>query len=300
MISEAILEYSKWQKGSSRQAIIKYIAANYNVAEDAIKSHMGTAIKRMLDDDCLLKVKGSYKLAPKWRDEYRKKSGRKSVAASPKKKKRKARQVKDKDAPKGPSSGWVLYMKDTRPGLKKKYPDEKSTDLVKRMGKKWKNLSDEERKPYLELGEEEKKRYKKAMKKYERKKKKEVSSSSASSSSAESSESESESESKEKEKQKKEKQKRDKEKREKEKEKEKKEKEEKEKKGKGAEEKVKGKDEKVKGTEKEKVKGKDEKGKGKDDMENSELSKTPEKDAKGKAKDSKVKEPSKKGKTDIV
>jgi len=96
MISEAIIEDAKWVKGSSRQAITKYIVANYKVPEDTIRTHLGTAIKRLTDDDCLVKVKGSFKLAPKWRDEYRKQTGRKPVPASAKKKKEKVAQAAER------------------------------------------------------------------------------------------------------------------------------------------------------------------------------------------------------------
>ena len=61
MIASAISSL-KERGGSSRQAILKYVSANYKVTERC-NLHLNRALKKGVADSSIIKVKGSYKLA---------------------------------------------------------------------------------------------------------------------------------------------------------------------------------------------------------------------------------------------
>ena len=62
MISSAI-KAMKERNGSSRQVILKYIIANYNITDDTkAQVYAKLAIRKMLDEKKLIQVKGSFKL----------------------------------------------------------------------------------------------------------------------------------------------------------------------------------------------------------------------------------------------
>ena len=56
MIKAAVLAL-KDRSGTSRQAVVKYITANYNVGNNA-EYHVKTAIKRMTSANVLVQTKG--------------------------------------------------------------------------------------------------------------------------------------------------------------------------------------------------------------------------------------------------
>jgi len=196
MIAEAIYEEKKWTKGSSRQAIAKFIVANYDVDPEIVNTHITKALRSLVEEDKLVKNKGSFKLSPKFKNSFKKDTGK----ATPKKKKggskkkttkrkvtKKGRKKKDKDAPKRPTSAWIYFSVKKREELKKKNPDLSFGQLSKMAGKEWKKISDAKKAKYEELAAEDKKRYEKESKAYEKKKKESSSSSEESSSSASSS-----------------------------------------------------------------------------------------------------------------
>jgi len=49
---------------------------------------------------------------------------------------------KDPNAPKKPLSAYMLWLQETRPSLKKKYPGASITELSKRAGEVWKGITD--------------------------------------------------------------------------------------------------------------------------------------------------------------
>lgn len=55
-------------------------------------------------------------------------------------KKKKAK--KDPNAPKKPLSAYMLWLQETRPSLKKKYPGASITELSKKAGEAWKGVTD--------------------------------------------------------------------------------------------------------------------------------------------------------------
>jgi len=50
MITEAIWEEKKYQKGSSRPDIRRFIVDHYDVDEDSLKSKLSSAISKMLEE----------------------------------------------------------------------------------------------------------------------------------------------------------------------------------------------------------------------------------------------------------
>jgi hypothetical protein len=166
MITEAIWEEKKWTKGTSRHAIRKFIVDTYDVDEDTLKKDISNALSDMLQNQkngkpCLVKVDANYKLTPEWRKEWKSKNGIK-----PEKRKKK----KDPDAPKGTRNGYMFYVQEHRAKRGKEHPDKGAAELTKMIGAEWKDLSDSKKKKYLDLAAEDKKRYQREMKEYNKRK----------------------------------------------------------------------------------------------------------------------------------
>jgi hypothetical protein len=87
-------------------------------------------------------------------------------------KQRKPRKTKqrDPDAPKRPASAYMLWLNDNRASIKDELlttnPDAKITDVTKRAGKLWNELSDDEKAPFQTASEELREKYHDAMKLY--------------------------------------------------------------------------------------------------------------------------------------
>ena len=87
-------------------------------------------------------------------------------------KQRKPRKTKqrDPDAPKRPASAYMLWLNDNRASIKDELlttnPDAKITDVTKRAGQLWKELSDDEKAPFQTASEELREKYHEAMKLY--------------------------------------------------------------------------------------------------------------------------------------
>ena len=78
---------------------------------------------------------------------------------------------KDKDAPKGVRGPYILFSQDKRQEILEENPKLKVTEVSKELGKRWKAMSDTDKQPYVKKSEEDKKRYKDELAKYEKKKK---------------------------------------------------------------------------------------------------------------------------------
>ncbi|XP_008810905.2 high mobility group B protein 7-like [Phoenix dactylifera] len=75
---------------------------------------------------------------------------------------KKEKKSKDSKAPKRPPTAFFLFMDDFRKQYKEAHPDSKSVATVaKEGGEKWKSMTDEERKPYLDRAAELKAEYEK-------------------------------------------------------------------------------------------------------------------------------------------
>lgn len=49
---------------------------------------------------------------------------------------------------KRPQNSYMIYSNEQRPILRKKFPDEKVSQIAKRLGASWRKMSDKEKKPY--------------------------------------------------------------------------------------------------------------------------------------------------------
>merc|ERR1712243_230014 len=81
------------------------------------------------------------------------------------KQKRKTKK-KDPNAPKRPTSAYFFYAGDVRPGIREENPDMKITEVMSLIGQQWRELEEEDKKPYEEQAAKDRKRYEKEMKAY--------------------------------------------------------------------------------------------------------------------------------------
>ncbi|KAL6543925.1 hypothetical protein OROGR_010422 [Orobanche gracilis] len=87
---------------------------------------------------------------------------RKSRKAEPKSSKEKT--FKNSNKPKRPSTAFFVFMEDFRKSFKEAYPDRKGGAMVaKEGGEKWKSMTDEEKKVYIDRAAERKAEYEKAL-----------------------------------------------------------------------------------------------------------------------------------------
>jgi hypothetical protein len=71
----------------------------------------------------------------------------------------KIRRRKDPSAPKNPKSAYLFFLTEQRALVSAEDDTRDFTDFAKELGAKWRNLSDEEKKPYFELARKDKERY---------------------------------------------------------------------------------------------------------------------------------------------
>ena len=85
---------------------------------------------------------------------------------APKAKRKTKKKKKDPNAPKRPTSAYFFYAGDVRPGIREENPDMKITEVMSLIGEKWRELEEEDKKPYEEQAAKDRKRYEKEMKAY--------------------------------------------------------------------------------------------------------------------------------------
>ncbi|KAI9261758.1 high mobility group box domain-containing protein [Sporodiniella umbellata] len=73
--------------------------------------------------------------------------------------KRSRRAKKDPAAPKRGLSAYMFFSQDNRAVVKEENPNATFGEIGKLLGEKWKNLTDDEKKPYNDKAEADKKRY---------------------------------------------------------------------------------------------------------------------------------------------
>ena len=73
---------------------------------------------------------------------------------------------KDTNRPTGPCSAFMYYGKEARVQVKEASPELTFGAIAKKVGEKWRGLTDEEKKPFEALAAKDKERYKAAMKDY--------------------------------------------------------------------------------------------------------------------------------------
>lgn len=77
------------------------------------------------------------------------------------------RKPKDEKCPKRPLTSYFLYAKDVRAATKAEFPDKAITEIAKEISKKWKLLTEEEKKPFVDEAASLKEQYKKDIEEYE-------------------------------------------------------------------------------------------------------------------------------------
>jgi len=169
MITEAIWEEKKYQKGSSRPAIRNFIVNHYDVDEDKLKSNISATITKMLEESdggypLLVRVGENYKLSPEWRKEWTKKYGKKQT--------KRKRRKKASDEPKHPRNGYLFYSKEVRKRRQDQHPDKSFPELTRLIADEWKNLG-KKKKKYDEMALADRERYQKEKKAYDKKKERE-------------------------------------------------------------------------------------------------------------------------------
>ncbi|GAA5891480.1 hypothetical protein JCM8208_007297 [Rhodotorula glutinis] len=90
--------------------------------------------------------------------ESKTRSGKATAAAKPK---------KDPNAPKRPLSAYMHFSQDKRSEVKEENPDVTFGEIGKLLGAKWKEATDDEKKPYQAKAEADKERYEKEKSAYD-------------------------------------------------------------------------------------------------------------------------------------
>merc|ERR1719197_312754 len=77
---------------------------------------------------------------------------------------------KDPNAPKKPLTAWFIYAQDERPKVVEEFPEFKGkvTEVMKEVSNRWKKLSAEEQKPWVDQNTKAKEEYTKALAAYEK------------------------------------------------------------------------------------------------------------------------------------
>jgi len=86
-------------------------------------------------------------------------------------KKKRAKKERDPNAPKRATTAYFLYCAKARPDARKVHPEMKVTEIAKILAEQWRNLSADEKKPFLDQANIEKERYQKAKAAYDATKK---------------------------------------------------------------------------------------------------------------------------------
>merc|ERR1711994_847986 len=76
------------------------------------------------------------------------------------------RKPKDEKCPKRPLTSYFLYAKDVRAATKEEFPSKPITEIAKEISKKWKLLTEEEKKPFNDESIALKEQYKADMEEY--------------------------------------------------------------------------------------------------------------------------------------
>ena len=101
--------------------------------------------------------------------EKKKKKKKRERDDEPKKPAKKAKKKKDPNAPKGKSSAFIFFGSATRAEIKAAHPDWSLGDVGRELGKRWKELSDDDKKPFHDQAAKDAERYKTEMEAYKAK-----------------------------------------------------------------------------------------------------------------------------------
>ena len=167
MITEAIWAQRHYIKGESVSGIRNWIRDRYDINDNDLKQDIKSEIQIMLKETkdgfpCLLRTDENYRLHPEWRKKWAKKYG--------KKQKRKPRKKRDPLHPKGPKNAYLFYCQAKRNQRRDDYPEKTMTELTTILSAEWKELSSRRKKKYEDMAKDDKKRYQREMREYERNK----------------------------------------------------------------------------------------------------------------------------------
>ena len=84
-------------------------------------------------------------------EKKKKKKKRKADEDEPKKPAKKAKKKKDPNAPKGKSSAFIFFGSATRAEIKAAHPDWSLGDVGRELGKRWKELTEDDKKRHHDL-----------------------------------------------------------------------------------------------------------------------------------------------------
>jgi len=76
--------------------------------------------------------------------------------------------VQSKSPPKRPLLPWYIFASEQRPKFKADNPDKSTIELITLMSQEWRNMTNEDKKKYIDLAEVDKQRYMKEKDEYER------------------------------------------------------------------------------------------------------------------------------------
>jgi len=79
----------------------------------------------------------------------------------------KKRKQPDKPAPKRPCTPYMYFNKNNRAKIKEENPDKTAKDITKLLAATWKDLSEGEKKQFVDMAAKDKERYQNEMKEYE-------------------------------------------------------------------------------------------------------------------------------------
>lgn len=103
----------------------------------------------------------------------KKRSKKSDKAIDKSSKKKKKRKTKDPDAPKRPLGPYFYYFKANNSKVKQEHPEFIQKEVVSKIAQDWKELSDEQKQPFVEQSNEDKQRYIREKEAYDERKRKE-------------------------------------------------------------------------------------------------------------------------------
>jgi len=133
-----------------RGKIFKALNADENEAEVDVKKFAENTVKKIVESEDYTNIINDVK---------------KSVDSAEKKESKKEK--KDPGAPKGAKNAYIFFCNDARAEVKKENPEMKSTEIVKKMGEMWKEISTKKKAVYQEMASDDKKRYAEEIEGYE-------------------------------------------------------------------------------------------------------------------------------------
>ncbi|XP_076829954.1 FACT complex subunit SSRP1 [Brachyhypopomus gauderio] len=99
-------------------------------------------------------------------DDRKKKPAKKAKVVKERKPRKKEKKIKDSSAPKRPMSAYMLWLNSNREHIKSENPGISVTEISKKAGEMWKQLSKDKKEEWEGKAEEAKKDYERAMKEY--------------------------------------------------------------------------------------------------------------------------------------